>query len=215
MNFLRVYTILSLTILSSAQLDIQELFQVDVDNIHTGGCGYVGQARLNRLLTDSVQLADALIAAVDDSLRPSSPFYRPAGRLIRAFFKPNNVLANYNYIKGKYIYIYSISRSFKALVLNNLIAQTQAVRDWLTNGGPVRTDQGQPYLFCFHSWLQLQHMTDYPVDTAGNRIAKIGGDFKAFKDIQYYINKRNAEAARLRIAKRKVYPVSKVLNGKS
>ncbi len=105
MIFLNVYIILGLASLSFAQLDIQQLFQVDINTNNNGGCGYVGQSRLNHLLTDCIQLADGLIAAVDDSQNKISPLYEPAQRLLTAFFKPINWALNSNYIKCIFFYL--------------------------------------------------------------------------------------------------------------
>lgn len=100
MTFPRVYIILSLAVFSFAQLlDVKQLFEVDEKTNNEGGCGYVGHERLNRLITDAFQLADSLIAAIDEALNPDSPRYIPVRRLIKAYFKSTDDL-NLAEIKG-------------------------------------------------------------------------------------------------------------------
>ncbi len=63
------------------------LFEVDFDTNDLGGCHYVGHERLNDLVADCIELADSLLAAVDDSrLR----FYRyiSSTKTYYRFFKP-------------------------------------------------------------------------------------------------------------------------------
>lgn len=87
MIFPRVCIVLGLVTMSRAQLDVKQLFQVDVDTNDDGGCRYVGQARLNRLLRDCIDLANAVIAAVDDVFDDESSRQGPAQRLLHAYFK--------------------------------------------------------------------------------------------------------------------------------
>ncbi len=99
---LRVYFILGLVISSFAQLDIQELFQIDIETNAEGGCHYVGHEQLNRLLADCLQLANTLITAIDDSRDTSLPLYVAAQDLIKAYFKPINWALDTNHIRGIY-----------------------------------------------------------------------------------------------------------------
>ncbi len=97
--FPKAYLILSLAILSLAQLDIHDLFQVDISTNNEGGCNYVNTIGFNYLLQDCLQLADSFIAAIDDSSNPLSPFIVPAYNLLDAFFKPSD-LNDINILKG-------------------------------------------------------------------------------------------------------------------
>ncbi len=106
--FLRVYFILgSLAILSLAQLDVHELFQVDVSTNAEGGCGYIGTAYLNIILHDCILLANAFITAIDDSTNLFSPRYIAANNLFTVFFKP---ITPDDRILLKGIYIFRVKR---------------------------------------------------------------------------------------------------------
>ncbi len=109
MIFPKAYIFLCLAVSSLARLDVQELFEVDFDTNELGGCHYVGHERLNDLVADCIELADSLLAAVDDSRAEVLPLYKPARRLITAFFKPiidwDSAL---DYIEGIYFFIITL-----------------------------------------------------------------------------------------------------------
>ncbi len=88
MNFSKVYLILGLAVLSFAQLDVRQLFQVDVDTDDEGGCNYAGAFWLNKMLQDCIRYTDRIMDAVDDYLDPNSPYHQAAINLIDTFFKP-------------------------------------------------------------------------------------------------------------------------------
>ncbi len=98
--------ILGLAVLSLAQRDIGELFQVDFSTNAEGGCNYVGAYWLNKMVQDCVWLLNSFISAIDDMQDQTSPFQRPATKLINRFFGKGIILGHNDLALLKRIYYY-------------------------------------------------------------------------------------------------------------
>ncbi len=89
-----------------------------------------------------------------------------------------------------------------------MIDNTQKVQNWLITGGPVGGQISKPYLFCYHNWEVLKHMTDNFVDIRGDPVKNSAGELETFNDYDLYTKDQQRVSDIFDIPKEKVYPVS-------
>jgi len=149
------------------------LFQVDFTTNNEGGCQYVGQAFMQNILQDSLDLLRVGTQLVTDYNNNVAE----ARRLLDSFFRVANP-------------------PMTAAQLQTIGTTINGVGTWIANGGPVNNGQvtGIPYLFCYHSWLQKQTMSSPAFDTAGETYPNIyTGTEMLLNQEQMYITRQQQE----------------------
>ncbi|EXU95089.1 hypothetical protein X797_011824 [Metarhizium robertsii] len=117
---------------------ITDRFNVDVTSRMDGGCGWVGEQKLNEIFEECLTLAETGIRVVNDYSTS-----KEAARILDPFFSTGGL-------------------RLTARERNQIKAKYTRVRDWIQNGGLVnggRKDK-KPLLFCHHTWLQKGTMAD-------------------------------------------------------
>lgn len=84
---MHVLHVLVLAAQAVAQLDVDDLFQVNYQTTYLGSCLWVGRDKLNRMIEDSLYLARKGSELIRDY---DNPAYPEARRLVDGFFKPQH-----------------------------------------------------------------------------------------------------------------------------
>jgi len=153
------------------------LFQVDFTTNAGGGCQYVGQAAMQNILQDSLDLLTVGTQLVTDYGNNVAE----ARRLLDSFFQVE-------------------TPPMSVTQLHTLGTTINGVRTWILNGGAVNNGQvtGTPYLFCYHNWLQKQTMSSPAFDTVGETYPNVyTGTEILLNQEQMYITKQQQETAAL------------------
>lgn len=78
------------------------------------------------------------------------------------------------------------------------------VSNWLLKGGPYDDGErkNQPFLFCFHSWLQKKNMNDPALDENGETFPNVlsGGAVALIRDVPEYVEMQERETQEMKLA---------------
>lgn len=126
---------------------VEQLFDVSYDQNVGGNCAAIGSARLNAMLGDAADLANAGVTMVVAANDANNPLYPEARRMLDAWFESPFLTADqYDRVGRKYNLLASVD-----VTITKLLVWYQAVTDWL-NGALTTTDAGRssvkPLLVC-------------------------------------------------------------------
>ncbi|KAI5868057.1 hypothetical protein GGS23DRAFT_591857 [Durotheca rogersii] len=145
-----------------------------MDSNKEGGCWYVGLSKLDRLVEDSLVLANTGVRAINDYGGSDTP---EATRIIDSFFKPQLIQELYQ-----------------------IRIQFSKVRDWLKDGGPVNDRQhNEARLFCDDSWAEKKKLHDNAVDAELNGLNDLYGNPIQVMDIPGVLGDLQAKSEQLGI----------------
>ncbi|KAI1073931.1 hypothetical protein F5B20DRAFT_586822 [Whalleya microplaca] len=179
-SFIQLLLVLVLAIQALA-LTARDLFDVDFNANFLGGCQWAGEDKINRMLAESVTLANRGIEAVNDYGDPIKP---EAKRLIDAWFKPQN--------------------ADDRLAIRERFTR---VRDWVQNGGPLSHDRNvRPRLFCHHGWAEKLKMESQYRDANGNYVSNLDGTPVLIRDVPDMVEARSIMANDMDLRINYIYP---------
>ncbi|KAI1076805.1 hypothetical protein F5B20DRAFT_554661 [Whalleya microplaca] len=186
-SFLLVTATLHLALHSLAQtaLDIDSLFDIDLDSNNQGGCGYIGRNNMQNLLQESLDLGLVGVRLVAD--------YRngvvEARRLLDSFFK-------------------TTTGSLPEAELDAISNKYNGVSDWIQNDGAIDGGRSNlpPWLFCYHTWLLRRSMSDSAWNYDQEEYKDNNGNTVLINSVQDYLTKQLTESTEAERPLNQIYP---------
>jgi hypothetical protein len=172
------------------------LFQVDFTTNNGGGCQYFGQANMQEVLQDSLDLLGIGVQLVTDY----GNNVEEARRLLDSFFKQPKGNLNAQQLNA---ILSEFHLSPKSSPYSSQLMKTAAystVANWVQNGGPVNAlgNNLVPNLYCYDNWLTKYSMSDPAFDTTGQQIKNvITGALVRILDIGKYLLLQQQESDKL------------------